>query len=125
MQENGRKIKIIRPQQGFQINFTRSNVDFLVAGAAMGVGKSFAALLMAAEHVSDPNFRMVYLRRNISDVKAGGAGADEALKIYGDVASMKMSDSPRLTFPSGAFIDFTHPTKCLKESGDGPTRACT
>lgn len=108
MQEDGKRIKIIRPQQGFQINFTKSNVDFLVAGAAMGVGKSFAALLMAAEHVSDPNFRMVYLRRNISDVKAGGAGADEALKIYGDIASMKMSDSPRLTFPSGAFIDFTH-----------------
>lgn len=85
-----------------------SNVDFLVAGAAMGVGKSFAALLMAAEHLSDPNFRMVYLRRNISDVKAGGAGCDEAVKIYGSMASVKMSDSPRLTFPSGAFIDFTH-----------------
>lgn len=103
-----RKIKIIRPQPGFQEKMVRSNVDFLVAGAAMGVGKSFAALLMAASHVSDPNFRMVYLRRNISDVKAGGAGADEAQKIYGDIASMKMSDSPRLTFPSGAFIDFTH-----------------
>ena len=102
------KIKIIRPQPGFQERMVQSNVDFLVAGAAMGVGKSFAALLMAAEHVSDPNFRMVYLRRNISDVKAGGAGADEAMKIYGNFASMKMSDSPRLTFPSGAFIDFTH-----------------
>lgn len=102
------KIKIIKPQAGFQEKFTRSNVDFLVAGAAMGVGKSFAALLMAAEHSYDPNFRMVYLRRNISDVKAGGAGADEAVKIYGNFANMKMSDSPRLTFPSGAFIDFTH-----------------
>lgn len=108
IEENGRKIKIIKPQDGFQEKFTRSNVDFLVAGAAMGVGKSFAALLMAAEHVDDPDFRMVYLRRNISDVKAGGAGADEAQKIYGDIASIKMSDSPRLTFPSGAFIDFTH-----------------
>lgn len=107
MQEES-KIKIIRPQQGFQERFSRSNVDFVVGGSAMGVGKSYAALLMAAEHVSDPNFRMVYLRRNISDVKAGGAGADEAMKIYGDIATMKMSDSPRLSFPSGAFIDFTH-----------------
>lgn len=108
MQEEESKIKIIRPQQGFQERFSRSNVDFVVGGSAMGVGKSYAALLMAAEHVSDPNFRMVYLRRNISDVKAGGAGADEAMKIYGDIANMKMSDSPRLSFPSGAFIDFTH-----------------
>lgn len=106
--EKEKKIKIIKPQPGFQERFSRSNVDFVVGGSAMGVGKSFAALLMAAEHVSDPNFRMVYLRRNISDVKAGGSGADEALKIYGSIASMKMSDSPRLTFPSGAFIDFTH-----------------
>lgn len=103
-----KKIKIIKPQEGFQKNFTMSNVDFVVGGSAMGVGKSFAALLMAAPHVHDPNFRMVYLRRNISDVKAGGAGADEAMKLYGNIASMKMSDSPRLTFPSGAFIDFTH-----------------
>lgn len=108
MEESEKKIKIIKPQPGFQERFSRSNVDFVVGGSAMGVGKSYAALLMAAEHVSDPNFRMVYLRRNISDVKAGGAGADEAMKIYGDIASMKMSDSPRLTFPSGAFIDFTH-----------------
>lgn len=103
-----RKIKYIKPQKGFQEHFTMSNVDFVVGGSAMGVGKSFAALLMAAPHVSDPNFRMVYLRRNISDVKAGGAGADEAMKIYGDMASMKMSDSPRLTFASGSMIDFTH-----------------
>lgn len=103
-----RKIKYIKPQKGFQEKFQMSNADFVVGGSAMGVGKSFAALLMAAPHVSDPNFRMVYLRRNISDVKAGGAGADEAMKIYGDIASMKMSDSPRLTFPNGAFIDFTH-----------------
>ena len=108
MEEKQDKIKIIKPQPGFQERFSRSNVDFVVGGSAMGVGKSYAALLMAAEHVSDPNFRMVYLRRNISDVKAGGAGADEAAKLYDGIATMKMSDSPRLTFPSGAFIDFTH-----------------
>lgn len=108
MEGNRHQIKTIKPQSGFQERFSRSNVDFVVGGSAMGVGKSYAALLMAAEHVSDPNFRMVYLRRNISDVKAGGAGADEATKLYDGIATMKMSDSPRLTFPSGAFIDFTH-----------------
>lgn len=85
-----------------------SNVDFLVAGAAMGVGKSFAALLMAAEPSLDPDFRMVYIRRNIGDLKVGGSGTDEAAKIYGHYATLKMSDSPRLLFPSGAYIDFTH-----------------
>lgn len=102
------KIKIIKPNEGFQERLVCSNVDFLVGGSAMGCGKSYGALLMAAEHSYDPNFRMVYLRRNIGDLRAGGAGTDEATKIYGAFATMKVSESPRLTFPSGAFIDFTH-----------------
>lgn len=100
--------KIIRPQPPFQTKMVCSNVDFLVAGAAMGVGKSFAALLMAAEPSLDPDFRMVYIRRNINDLKVGGSGTDEAAKIYGHYATIKVSENPRLLFPSGAFIDFTH-----------------
>lgn len=99
---------IICPQKGFQERFSRSNVDFVVGGAAMGVGKTWGALLMAAPHIYDPNFRMVYLRRYIADTKAAGAGVDEAIKIYSDIGRMKISENPRLTFDSGAFIDFTH-----------------
>jgi hypothetical protein len=102
------KIKIWKPFKGFQEKFISSNVDFLVAGSAMGVGKSYAALLMAAAHQEDPNFRMVYLRRNIGDLKAGGGGTDEAQKLYNGLATFKISESPRMTFPSGAFVDFTH-----------------
>lgn len=108
MGDNKKEVKIIRPQKGFQERFVSSNVDFVVGGAAMGVGKSFAALLIAADQAYDPNFRMVYIRRNIGDLKAGGAGIDEATKIYGNIATIKVSENPRLTFPSGAFIDFTH-----------------
>lgn len=108
MNENKEDVKISAPFEGFQTNFVRSNVDFLVGGSAMGVGKSYAALLMAADQCDDQNFRMVYLRRNIGDIRAGGGGTDEATKMYGEMASIKISESPRLTFPSGAFIDFTH-----------------
>lgn len=101
-------LKIIKPNEGFQERMVCSNVDFMVGGSSMGCGKSMGALLMAAEHSYDPNFRMVYLRRNISDLRSGGSGTDEAQKVYGNIASLKISDSPRLTFPSGAFIDFTH-----------------
>lgn len=108
MAEPTKKVNIIQPQPPFQTKMVCSNVDFLVAGAAMGVGKSFAALLMAAEPSLDPDFRMVYIRRNISDLKVGGSGTDEAAKIYGHYATIKVSENPRLLFPSGAFIDFTH-----------------
>ena len=77
MAESAKKVNIIQPQPPFQTKMVWSNVDFLVAGAAMGVGKSFAALLMAAEPSLDPDFRMVYIRRNIGDLKVGGSGTDE------------------------------------------------
>lgn len=70
---------------------------------------SVGALLMAAEPAAeDPNFRMVFLRRNIGDLRAGGGGIDEAIKIFGTFCKVRIADSPRVTFPSGAFIDFTH-----------------
>lgn len=99
---------IWKPNEGFQERFVTSNVDFVVGGGAMASGKTVGALLMAAEHVIDPNFRMVFIRRNIGDIKVGGGGIDEAIKIYGHMATAKISDSPRLLFNSGAFIDFTH-----------------
>lgn len=76
--------------------------DYIVTHNSMG------ALLMAAQHTEDSNFRMVFLRRNIGDIRAGGGGTDEASRLYGDIATLKISENPRLTFPSGAFIDFTH-----------------
>ena len=103
-----KKGKVWQCHEGFQKKFVMSNVDFLVGGSAMGVGKSMGALLMAAQHTSDPNFRMVYLRRNIGDLRSGGGGLDEATKLYGNIGTIKISENPRLTFPSGAFIDFTH-----------------
>lgn len=125
MSENSEnKLKIIRPQKGFQEKFVRSNVDFVVGGAAMGVGKSFAALLMAAEPSLDPNFRMVFIRKNIQDTKVGGGGVDETEKIYGDAVKVKRSENPRATFKNGAFVDFTHmdnenPEDVLERVKDG------
>lgn len=69
---------------------------------------SFAALLMAAEPSLDPNFRMVCLRKTLAETKVGGGMVDDAMMIYKDVANMKISDNPRLTFNTGAIIDFTH-----------------
>ena len=102
------KLTIWKCHEGFQKRFVQSNVDFLVGGSAMGVGKTVGALLMAAQHTTDPNFRMMFLRRNIGDIRAGGGGTDEASKIYGRIGTIKISENPRLSFPSGAFIDFTH-----------------
>lgn len=100
---------IFAPHNGFQKKFVMSNVDVVVGGSAMGVGKTFGALLMAAQPSMDPNFKMVCLRKNLNDTKVGGGMTDDARFIYADMgATLKMSESPRLSFPNGAFIDFTH-----------------
>lgn len=107
--------KVITYQPNFQEHFVRSNVDFCIGGSGMGLGKSYAALLMAAEPSLDTDFRMVYLRRNIGDLKSGGSGTDEVQKIYRDCGELKSSDSPRFTFYNKSFIDFTHMANQKKE----------
>lgn len=100
---------IFSPHNGFQKKFVMSNVDVVVGGSAMGVGKTFGALLMAAQPSLDPNFKMVCLRKNLNDTKVGGGMTDDARFIYADAgATLKLSESPRLSFPNGASIDFTH-----------------
>lgn len=99
---------VITYQPNFQERFVRSNVDFCIGGSAMGVGKSYAALLMAAEPSLDSDFRMVYIRRNIGDLKSGGSGTDEVSKIYKNCGNLKLSENPRFTFNNKSFIDFTH-----------------
>jgi len=69
---------------------------------------SFAAVLSIARYVDNPNFRCVFIRKNLSEVKIAGGLYDIAKTIYGDFTDSKESDSPRITFPSGAWMDCTH-----------------
>ena len=54
------KIKIIRPQEGFQEKFVRTNVDFCVGGGVLNCGKSFAACLSVAEPSQDGEFKALF-----------------------------------------------------------------
>ena len=103
------KIKIIRPQEGFQEKFVRTNVDFCVGGGILGGGKSFAACLSVAEPSQDGRFRALFLRNNLGDAKASGGLLDTFREIYGDAIDVVESGDPRVTFKnSGAKIDVTH-----------------
>ena len=85
---------IFSPHNGFQKKFVMSNVDVVVGGSAMGVGKTFGALLMAAQPSLDPNFKMVCLRKNLNDTKVGGGMTDDARYIYADAgATLKLSEN--------------------------------
>lgn len=100
--------KIIRPHPGFQENFVRSNVDVCFGGGVLNSGKTSGAVLMCAEPSLDPNFRAVFLRNNLGDLKSGGGILDEFKSMYNGFIDVTESGDPRVEFPSGAKIDVTH-----------------
>lgn len=69
---------------------------------------TFAAILMVAEPSLDPAFRAVFTRRNLANLKAGGGIVDDFENAYGDYVDIKISENPRILFPSGAFVDCIH-----------------
>lgn len=98
-------IKIIRPHEGFQENFVRSNVDVVFGGGVLGGGKTFGAILACAEPSLDPNFRACFTRRTFGELKTGGGMVDDFDVCYGNYVGIKKTEPPRVTFPSGAFVE--------------------
>ena len=71
-------------------------------------GKTFAAVLTVAEASLDPNFRAVFLRNNLNDLKSGGGILDTFRDVYGTSINIVESGDPSVTFDSGAKCDVTH-----------------
>lgn len=106
MVENEKEIKVIKPHEGFQEKFVRSNVDVVFGGGVLAAGKTFAAILSVAEPSLDHNFRACFTRRTFGELKTGGGVVDDMEACYKNYVSMKKTDPPRATFPSGAIVDF-------------------
>jgi len=102
--------KYIGKKQCYCINVTGVDHLYLTNNYVItrNCGKTSGAILSVAEWVKMPNFRGLFTRRNLGDAKAGGGLVDEFRNFYGDMINVKMADSPRITFPSGAYIDITH-----------------
>ena len=106
--ENEKDI-IISPQEGFQQSFASSNVDVVFGGGNLGGGKSYGLVLAMAEPLmTDPDFRAMISRRSLGNQKAGGGFVEKFKQIFGaDYIKIKESDSPRVSFPNGTFVDLT------------------
>lgn len=69
---------------------------------------TFAAILSVAEPSLDPYFRAAFTRRNLGNLKQGGGIVDDFRRAYGNYVKITTSDNPRISFPSGAFVDCLH-----------------
>lgn len=102
--------KILEPCQMRCINVSSEEHLYLTDNYVVtcNCGKTAGAVLMCAEPSLDPNFRGVFLRNNLGDLRSGGGILDEFNNMYRGGINVVESGEPRAEFPSGARIDVTH-----------------
>ena len=89
-EQNEHKIKIVKPQDGGQSRFVMSNVDVCWFGGSLGGGKTFGAILSMAEPALDPNFRGLFFRRTLGDIKTAGSIVDTFKDAFGDIINVNV-----------------------------------
>ena len=104
-------ISCISPQPGPQSAFLSSDADIVIYGGAAGGGKTYALLMEALRNVDVPGFGAVIVRKNANQVLAQGGLWDTSRALYAGLGQMRLTPSPRWTFPSGAKISFA----CLED----------
>lgn len=106
---------IIEPQPGPQTAFLACAADVAFYGGAAGSGKTFAALLAAAQWVDRPGYSAVVFRRTSPELTGGGSVWEASQSVYRALGGAPRQ-APTLDwrFPSGALVEFRH----LQYEGD-------
>lgn len=100
---------VIRPQKGFQESFAASSVDVVFGGGILAAGKSYGLVLALAEPLmTDPDFRALISRKNLSNLKQGGGFVDTFKEIFGDYVTVREAKDPRASFACGAYCDLSY-----------------
>lgn len=87
-------MKIIRPQEGYQMMALSSSADIVIGGGAAGVGKTFCLLLEPLRHLNREGFGGVIFRRTYPMIRAEGGLWDASQKLYGQI----QGSTPRESF---------------------------
>lgn len=77
-----------------------------IANDFLTTHNTYGAILANAEPSRDPNYRAVFFRRTLGELKTAGGIVDDFEDAYGDSVSITKSENPRITFKeSGAWIE--------------------
>lgn len=106
MEEEPRKI--LRPQEGPQMEFFRNEADIVIYGGAAGGGKTYALLLEALWHYATPGFTAVIFRKNSNQVRNPGGLWDDSEKLYMDFDGIPKKTTLEWSFEKGGMIKFGH-----------------
>lgn len=85
--------KVIRPQEGYQLNALSSSADIVIGGGAAGVGKTFCILLEPLRHITKPDFGAVFFRRTSPMIRAEGGLWDASQSLYNSISNADPKNS--------------------------------
>lgn len=102
------KVKVIRPQDGYQMNFLASPADIVIGGGAAGVGKTYSLLLEALRHKDVKGFGSVIFRRTSPQIKAEGALWDTSVSIFPMAGGIPRESTLEWQFGETSKLKFSH-----------------
>ena len=85
--------KIIRPQEGYQLDFASSSADICIGGGAAGVGKTFSLLLEPIRHKDIEGFGSVIFRRTNPQIRNEGGLWDTSVQLYSSLTATPRQSS--------------------------------
>lgn len=91
---------ILKPQPGPQTQFLSSPADIVIFGGSAGGGKTYALLLEALRHHSNPTAIVKIFRKTIADIMEDGSIWTESLNLFPRFNARSVSSpKPKWTFP--------------------------
>lgn len=76
-----------------------------IAGDWITTHNTFGSILATAEPTLDPNFKAIFIRKSLNDLKTAGSVVDSFTDAFGDIIRVKVSENPRMTFPQGSYVE--------------------